>query len=134
MGAVARLVVMSSAFALVFGAAAPASADDFSGCESVPTLGLNPQIRKICDDPIRPDGSWTRYRQFISLDSTRSSCGGVYYQGGICPPELQRDFVPGSIGGVETYYLTADGVPPGEPGHLDNPIRCTAQELRCDAP
>lgn len=117
-------------------AAPTANADDvadFSGCESVPILGLNPQIRKICDDPIRPDGSWARYRQFMRLSYQRSSVDGVYCQGG-CPPWMPNDVTPGYVGGVETYYVTDATIPPGEPGHLDNPIRCTESAIRCAAP
>ena len=113
---------------------APAQADVVSGCESIPILGLTPSIRQICDGEIRPDGLWVRWRQFITLDSTKSSCGGIYYPGGDCPPWTQHDFYPGRIGTPERYWLTAGNIPPGEPGHLDNPIRCTDTELRCDIP
>lgn len=114
---------------------APANADDvadFSGCESVPILGLDPKIRKICDDPLRPDGSWARYRQFVRLSYTRSTCGGIGYQGGQCPPGVPRDVTPGWVGSVETYIVTDATIPPGEPGHLVNPIRCTETALRCE--
>ncbi len=119
---------------LSFAGAPSADADDvadFSGCESVPIFGFDPKIRKICDDPIRPDGSWARYRQFMRLNQVKSSVGGQYCQGG-CPAWLPHDVVPGSIGGVETYIVTDATIPPGEPGHLDNPNRCTETALRCD--
>lgn len=114
--------------------AAPASADDsnpISGCESVPIFGLNPQIRKICDRPIQPDGSWERLRQFVNPQYVHSSCGGVYYPGGNCPPWMQNDTIPAGFGEIVTYFLTPETVPPGEPGHLDNPIRCSDTSLRC---
>ena len=112
---------------------APAHADEpVVGCESGPVFGLNPGIRKICDGPIRADGTWARWRQFITLDKTRSSCGGIYYPGGQCPPWVSHDFIPGGIGTPEVYWLTVDTVPPGEPGHLDNPVRCSDTALRCD--
>lgn len=97
--------------------AAPASADE-PGCERVPILGLNPQIRSICDGPIQPDGWWARARKFSSPEFVHSSCGGVYYQGGNCPPWLDQDVIPADDGQVETYIVTPDTIPPGEPGHL----------------
>jgi hypothetical protein len=128
------IIITVVAAALLGGAAAPANADVVSGCESGPVFGLNPGIRKICDGEIRPDGIWVRWRQFVTLDSTKSSCGGRYYQGGQCPPWMEYDFVPGGFGVPERYWLAADTIPPGEPGHLDNPIRCTDTAYRCDAP
>lgn len=109
----------------------PADDYDFSGCESAPILGLDPKIRKICDDPIRPDGSWARYRQFVRLPYQRSSVGGVYCQGG-CPSWMPHDVTPGWVGSVETYIVTDATIPPGEPGHLDNPVRCTETAFRCE--
>jgi hypothetical protein len=100
--------------------APPAGADDPPpGCERVPILGLNPQIRKICDTPIQPDGSWTRFRSFSHPQFVHSSCGGVYYQGGDCPPWLEKDTIPAYQSPVDTYVVTWDTIPPGEPGHLD---------------
>ena len=132
-----RFITATLAAAALFTGAVPAAADEdefFTGCESGPILGWNPQIRKICDGPIRTDGTWLRWRQLITLDKTRSSCGGIYYEGGNCPPwNNQQDFIPGGRN-AEMYYLTVDTIPPGEPGHLDNPVRCGVQGYRCDVP
>jgi hypothetical protein len=131
---ITAVVAAVGAVAALLVPAAHADVDDgFSGCEAVPILGLDPKIRKICDGPIYPDGTWPRYRQFVRLSYQRSSCGGIYYEGG-CPPWLSNDVTPGWIGGVETYYLTDATIPPGEPGHLVNANRCTETSLRCDPP
>ena len=51
------------------------------------------------------------------LQRTRSSCGGVYYPGGQCPPWMQNDVIPEQYNEDE-YRVTWDTIPPGEPGHL----------------
>lgn len=127
------LKVLIAATALVIACAAPADADDFSGCESWAFYGIDPHIRKICDDPIKPDGTWLRWRQVIRLDKVRSTCSGVFDVGGQCPLGTTRDVIPGSVQ-ADMYYLTVDTIPPGEPGHLDNPNRCGIQGYRCDVP
>lgn len=112
------LITLFAALAVL--GAAPASADPEplpSYCEQVPVFGLNPYIRTICDQPIEADGSWMRARLSHYLQSTRSSCNGIYYQGG-CPYWMQHDVVPERV--VEDRYrVTPDTIPPGEPGHLD---------------
>lgn len=110
------LCAVAAALCMLF-VAAPAGADE-PGCERVPIFGLNPQVREICDGPIQPGGWWARARKFSHPDFVSSSCGGVYYQGGQCPPGLSRDLTPAEEGQVETYIVTADTIPPGEPGHL----------------
>jgi hypothetical protein len=114
---VAPLVAFAAAAAAI-GLATPAAANP-SGCESVPLLGLNPQIRSICDGPIQPDGWWARARKFSHPQFVHSSCDGVYYQSGNCPPWLYQDAIPAEEGSIETYIVTPDTIPPGEPGHLD---------------
>lgn len=106
--------------ALMFGAT-PAEADPLpSRCERVPILGLNPQIRTICDRPIRADGSWERFRQFSHPQYTHSTCFGQLYQGG-CPNWAKdaRDINPAYEGPLEQYVVTPDTIPDGEPGHLE---------------
>ena len=100
--------------------AAPARADDPPpGCERVPIFGLNPQVRKICDEPIRPDGSWERVRQFSFPSVRETKCAADYYSISVCPELLiYRVDVPAWEGPVEAYIVTPDTVPPGEPGHL----------------
>ncbi|MGA5542684.1 CDGP domain-containing protein [Mycobacterium sp. NPDC051198] len=103
----------------MFGAA-PASAEPPPpGCERVPILGLDPHVRTICDMPIQPDGSWTRFRQQWWIGGKKSTCGGQYYQGGNCPPWLENDVAPERRGPVDEYIVTWDTIPPGEPGHVD---------------
>ncbi|MEI7780132.1 MAG: hypothetical protein WCJ42_11990 [Actinomycetes bacterium] len=102
--------------------AAPADADPPPpGCERVPFFGLNPQWREICDLPIQPDGSWTRWRWFWHPEFVHSGCGqyggfvdGMYY----CPPWAPKDTIPAERTTVEEYVVTADTVPPGEPGYI----------------
>ncbi len=114
----AGLTASAVAVGLLVGAA-PASAEPPPpGCERVPILGLDPHIREICDTPIQPDGSWIRFRSFQWLSSTRSSCGGIYYQGGNCPFWMPNDVTPGGNSPVDRYTVTWDTIPPGEPGHL----------------
>lgn len=88
------------------------------GCERVPILGLNPQVREICDLPIQPDGSWERWRWFWSPQLVRSSCEGAYYQGGYCPPWLAQDSVSRYESPVDKYVVTAATIPLGEPGYI----------------
>lgn len=103
---------------------APASAEPPpAGCERVPIFGLNPQGRELCDGPIQADGSWTRWRQFSSLESVHSTCGADGYMtrtGYYCPPWATYDSVPAEQGPVDTYVVTADTIPAGEPGHIDS--------------
>lgn len=100
---------------------APASAEPIPpGCERVPIFGLNPYIREICDTPIEPDGSWLRFRQLWWIGGKKSSCDGIYYQGG-CPPWLANDIEPGGRSPVDRYIVTWDTIPPGEPGHIGLP-------------
>lgn len=110
-------LVLAGALALC---AAPANADE-PGCERVPILGLNPQIRSICDGPIQPDGWWARARKFSSPQFVHSTCGDYGYvtrTGYYCPPWAPLDTIPADEGQVETYIVTPDTIPPGEPGHL----------------
>lgn len=135
MGSTGRIATfaISIAVAAAYPGIPTASADEIiSGCESFPIFGLSPKIRKICDTPIRPDGTWMRWRQFVSPQFTHSRCG--IYSGPECPPWETYDVIPANIGDGEVYYLTHETVPPGEPGHLDNPVRCAVQAMRCEVP
>lgn len=101
---------------------APASADPPPpGCERVPILGLNPQIREVCDLPIQPDGSWTRWRWFSHPEFVHSTCGEWGYMtrtGYYCPSWAPLDTIPAEQGQVDQYVVTADTIPPGEPGYI----------------
>jgi hypothetical protein len=126
--ALALIVPLAAA---TVGLAAPAQADveqrltsdryptsNDPGCESIPFLGLNPYIRSICDDPIRPDGSWLRYRALWHPRYVHSTCFGVLYEGG-CPSWAKdsRDVIEASRN-IDIYVVAPDTIPPGEPGHL----------------
>lgn len=87
------------------------------GCERVPLLGLNPQIREICDLPMREDGSWERWRWFSAPEYVSSVCGGVYEGFDVCP-QWSKKRTPAWTGPVEKYIVTVDTIPPGEPGYL----------------
>jgi len=52
------------------------------------------QFRTICDDPKAPDGSWQRTRKVVMPG--------------------QRFLVTTNV-----YTVTADTIPPGEPGHIE---------------
>lgn len=118
-----RWGMMAAAAAVTAGLwAAPAGADPPPpGCERVPIFGINPQVREICDEPIQPDGSWMRWRWFSHPEFVHSTCGdygqfvgGSYY----CPPWAPHDTIPAYEGPIETYVVTPDTIPPGEPGHI----------------
>jgi hypothetical protein len=116
MGKMLAVVVAAAASTVL--CATPAHADPPPpGCERVPILGLNPQIREICDLPIQPDGSWERWRWFSHPEFVSSSCGGVFEGYDECP-QWSRERSPAWQGPVEKYVLTADSIPPGEPGYI----------------
>lgn len=120
----ARLLVALAALALIF--ATPANADvpgivDPPGCTTDTIFGLNPHYRSICDSPLQPNGSWTRTRQLWSKQYVGSLCGDYGYMtrtGYVCPDWAPRDITPAAQGPVETYVVTPDTIPPGEPGYL----------------
>lgn len=100
---------------------APANADPPPpGCQRDPIFGLNAKVREVCDEPIQPDGSWTRWRQLSFPSVIQTKCAGDYYSIAVCPPSLiYRVDVPEWLGPVDTYVVTPDTVPEGEPGHID---------------
>lgn len=116
----------ASALAMAGFLAAPASAaPPPPGCARIPILGLNPQIMKICDEPMNPDGSWVRGRQFTQPQFVGSTCDPAYeYRNSngtwLCP-SWAADRTAAWEGPVDTYVLTADTVPPGEPGYIGCP-------------
>ncbi len=81
-------------------------------------LGLRASTRRICDGPIRPDGSWHRCRLFYALGfliPAHSNCYGGFsryctYYPPRRVPELNRS---------ECYEVTPDTVLPDEPGHIE---------------
>lgn len=116
---IAALAAAATGFMLV--SAAPASADPPPpGCQRDPIFGLDPQIREVCDLPIQPDGSWTRFRSFHRTYKSRTTCNGVLYQLD-CPPWLQGTAIVQypQDSPVDTYTVTWDTIPDGEPGHID---------------
>ncbi|MEV0674817.1 hypothetical protein [Mycobacterium sp. NPDC050441] len=99
-----------------------ASADLPPSCETRPWGFLGSETRFICDEPIRPDGSWTRRRiigvpRHYQNPSSRCSSGRydsycTYYPGG---------WVEDKISSKDTYEVRADTIPPDEPGHMPDP-------------
>jgi hypothetical protein len=97
-----------------------AHADMPPKCQAQPWgfLGMD-GVRAICDEPIRPDGSWMRHRvighpAYVAKPSTHCSYGSYssdcYYDEGGYVPERDSD--------DEWYPVTPDAVPGGEPGHM----------------
>lgn len=121
MGKMSALAAAVAAATMLF-CALPANADPPPpGCERVPILGLNPQIREICDLPMREDGSWERWRWFWHPTFVHSTCGGYGYMtrtGYECPDWAPRDTIPANQTAVEKYIVTAVTIPPGEPGYI----------------
>lgn len=96
---------------------------DIYRCQSDAMLGLNPSVRLLCDSPMEmtDDGTteaWVRYRTFTHIGGYRSSCGGVYYEGG-CNWHDARDYNPTAVSQRERYIVYADAIPDGEPGHIE---------------
>lgn len=84
-------------------------------------FGLNPQVRQICDLPMQPDGSWERWRWFWHPEFVHSTCGADGYMtrtGYYCPPWATYDSIPAAQTPIDTYIVTADTIPPGEPGYI----------------
>lgn len=83
------------------------------GCETIAAPGLVAwgQKRTICDSPRRPDGSWSRQRQYwtpahyVPFSCYRWNCSGGYDVGD-------------SVARYEEYPVTDDTVLPDEPGWL----------------
>jgi hypothetical protein len=111
----------AAGLAVGIGVAPPAGATQLPpNCVSQPWgfLGVK-GLRQICDDPIRPDGSWMRHRvigqpAYYARPSTHCSFGDYssdcYYDEGGYVPESDSD--------DEWYPVTPDTVLPDEPGHL----------------
>ncbi|MEW2483553.1 hypothetical protein AB0876_28605 [Mycobacterium sp. NPDC049093] len=119
-----KIAVVAAVFAAtsILGAA-PAVADPPPpGCERVPILGLDPKVREICDLPIQPDGSWTRWRWYWAPRYVGSQCvAGFPADGQLangCPPGTHHSFSPEYVEPKEVYVVTADTIPPGEPGYI----------------
>ncbi|WP_239706828.1 CDGP domain-containing protein [Mycolicibacterium smegmatis] len=92
-----------------------ANADVQPGCESVPWGFLGTQTRSICDEPMRPDGSWVRYRMVwipAHYVPIRTSCGtySCTTSGGYWQDEQVFEKVK--------YPVRPETVVPGEPGWL----------------
>jgi hypothetical protein len=105
-----------------FSCAPLAHADVPPNCEAKPWGFLGTKTRIICDDPIRPDGSWNRER-FIGIprhyENASSHCSSsdyssdcTYYPAGWVDTVTTSD---------DTYLVRADNVLPDEPGHMPDP-------------
>jgi hypothetical protein len=118
------LTLLGAGIAAATIGAAPAKANPVPpNCEKHPWgfLGLT-KIRLICDEPIRPDGSWMR-RRIIGIpahyEPATSSCSSGSYSS-------QCTFWPGGwvahqIDDDEYYPVRAETVLPDEPGHMPDP-------------
>lgn len=115
--------VVASAIALALGAIliarSPAAAAAPPGCEQIPWGFLGTQQRLICDDPIRPDGSWLRYRTIgvpAHWRNATSSCYGGYWSSSCTfyPAGWVDQFTVEDT----SYIVFPDNVLPNEPGHL----------------
>ena len=118
------IVGVAVAATVSIGMSAPAKADPVPpNCEKHPWgfLGLT-KVRIICDDPIRPDGSWMRTRMIgipAHYENPSSSCsGGEYYSNCTFYP---GGWVDAQIDDDETYPVTAATVLSDEPGHMPDP-------------
>jgi hypothetical protein len=117
-----RFVVLVAAGVMAITLAPVAHADPPPpGCQRDVLFGLDPKIREVCDSPIQPDGSWTRLRSFHRTYKSRSTCNG-YLNVLDCPPFLQGTAIVQypQDSPVETYVVTWDTIPDGEPGHIDS--------------
>lgn len=115
------LVTVGAGIAAAIIAPATAHADQAIGnCLVTPwgIFGLT-QKRIICDQPIRPDGSWMRERMIgtpAHYEPATTSCsGGSYYSRCTTYP---GGWVEEQVADDETYPVTPSTVLPDEPGHL----------------
>jgi hypothetical protein len=79
--------------------------------QDIGAQGLRPAIRTICDTEIDANGGWWRRRELYSEGGGFfTSCGAYFcWTTPIRPKET-----------VDTYYVTLDTIPFGDPGHIDN--------------
>ena len=121
-GRTLRLLGLATIIAIATIHAPTARADVPPNCESRPWGFLGSETRQICDQPIRPDGSWSRHRVIGVLRhyvNPSSNCYNsywgtkcTYYPGGWVDDKVSSD---------ETYDVRADSIPPDEPGHMPDP-------------
>jgi len=71
--------------------------------------------RIICDQPIRPDGSWLRGRVFVAAAYTTNAYSSCYRYG--CTYYPSR-YIPAYNSGTEFYDVNPGTVLGDEPGHL----------------
>ncbi|KAB7756759.1 CDGP domain-containing protein [Mycolicibacterium mucogenicum] len=99
--------------------AAPASHALPPNCVQQPWGFLGSQVRTICDDPIRADGSWMRARVIgvpRHYEYPSSSCSGsAYYSNCTFYP---GGWVEAVFSDREMYEVRPETVLPDEPGHL----------------
>lgn len=115
---VASLLIGAS-IAMPFVDAAHASADPIpAGCQADRGFWLfKGTVRSICDTPQRPDGSWTRYREFWTPAHWVRGSGYCSRYGGCSYTEGY--YQERTTNGVENYVVFPDNVLPDEPGHLN---------------
>jgi hypothetical protein len=94
-----------------------AHADDLSCQVNDLPMGAT---RYICDEPLRPDGSWLRHRKFTHdahyAPEWFNCYGGQFYR--TCD-RTGGGYYPYSEGREEVYVVTPQTILFGEPGHQD---------------
>lgn len=91
-------------------------------CEKRPWGFLGSETRQICDEPLRPDGSWTRHRLIgvpRHYENPTSSCYNSYF--GTNCTYFPGGWVEDKVRSNDTYEVRADTIPPEEPGHMPDP-------------
>lgn len=104
-----------------------ANAEVDPSCEVRPWGFLGRENRAICDEPIRPDGSWTRHRVIgvpTRYQNATSSCSRGYW--GTNCTHYPAGWVEAKVLSNDTYEVRAETVLPDEPGHLPNPAPAPA--------
>ncbi|MET4430538.1 hypothetical protein [Mycolicibacterium sp. 624] len=104
-----------------------ANAEPRPNCEYRPWGFLGSETRQICDDPIRPDGSWTRTRLIgvpAHYQNATSSCSRGYW--GTNCTHYPGGWVNDKYTSHDTYEVRAETVLPDEPGHMPDPAPAPA--------
>ncbi|SKS25105.1 Uncharacterised protein [Mycobacteroides abscessus subsp. bolletii] len=99
---------------------------DIYHCQRDAILGLSPSVRLLCDSPtevVSGTTAWVRYRTFTHVGGNRTKCQGRldefgrYHADGCDLSTSYSD--PTTVSQRERYIVTADTIPPGEPGHIE---------------
>ncbi len=114
--------VLAATGALAGLASVPAAHADAPRCVSeFWMVGLRGGQRALCDSPIRADGSWIRGRAFSAPAYTAPAWGSCVGGLTFCYSYPAHD-VAALVTPTETYTVTPDTVPAGEPGHIGGEV------------